>query len=92
MALMPAALEVAQRKSLRAMCGSRPRSLGQDAGVVALAPGDARGVVDLNKLLIEPRHIRSGIDRTLLAHAIAEARQRGAQRLTILADPNAADF
>ena len=28
----------------------------------------------------------------LLAHAIAEARRRGAGRLTILADPNAAAF
>src|SRR6478672_10585051 len=28
----------------------------------------------------------------LLAHAVAEARQRGAERLTILADPNAAGF
>jgi len=45
----------------------------------------------LNKLFIEPRHIRSGGGRALLAHAIAEARRRGAGRLTILADPNAAE-
>jgi hypothetical protein len=45
----------------------------------------------LNKLFIEPRHIRSGVGRALLAHAIAEARRRGAGRLTILADPNAAE-
>jgi GNAT superfamily N-acetyltransferase len=44
----------------------------------------------LNKLFIEPRHIRSGVGRALLAHAIVEARRRGAGRLTILADPNAA--
>ena len=65
---------------------------GQIAGVVALAPGDAPGALDLNKLFIEPRHIRSGVGRALLAHAIAEARRRGAGRLTILADPNAAAF
>ena len=47
-------------------------------GVVALAPGDAPGALDLNKLFIEPRHIRSGVGRALLAHAIAEARRRGA--------------
>ena len=41
---------------------------------------------------VEPRHIRSGVGRALLAHAIAEARRRGAERLTILADPNAAGF
>jgi len=36
-------------------------------------------------------HIRSGVGRARLRHAIAEARQRGAGRLTILADPNAAE-
>jgi GNAT superfamily N-acetyltransferase len=65
---------------------------GQIAGVVALAPGDAPGALDLNKLFIEPRHIRSGVGRALLAHAIAEAWRRGTGRLTILADPNAAAF
>jgi hypothetical protein len=43
-------------------------------------------------LFVEPRHIRGGDGRALLAHAVAEARQPGAERLTILADPNAADF
>jgi GNAT superfamily N-acetyltransferase len=55
----------------------RPARVGADgqiAGVVALAPGDAPGALDLNKLFIEPRHIRSGVGRALLAHAIAEAR------------------
>jgi GNAT superfamily N-acetyltransferase len=51
-----------------------------------------KGALDLNKLFIEPRHMRSGVGRALLAHAIAEARRRGAGRLTILANPNAADF
>ena len=59
---------------------------------MALAPGDAPGTLDLNKLFIEPRHIRGGVGRALLAHAVAEARKRGAERLTILADPNAAGF
>jgi GNAT superfamily N-acetyltransferase len=65
---------------------------GQIAGVVALAPGDAPGTLDLNKLFIEPRHMRGGVGRALLAHAVAEARRRGGERLTILADPNAAGF
>jgi N-acetylglutamate synthase-like GNAT family acetyltransferase len=65
---------------------------GEIAGVVALAPGDAPDTLNLNKLFVEPRHIRSGVGRALLAHAVAEARQRGAERLTILADPNAAGF
>jgi hypothetical protein len=62
------------------------------AGVVALAPGDAPDTLDLHKLFVEPCHIRGGIGRALLAHAVAEVRQRGAERLTILADPNAAGF
>ena len=69
------------------MCGSATGADRQIAGVVALAPGDAPGALDLNKLFIEPRHIRSGVGRALLAHAIAEARRRGAGRLTILGRP-----
>ena len=56
-----------ERISLPAMCGSRPGPDGQIAGVVALAPGDEPGALDLNKLFIEPRHIRSGVGRALLA-------------------------
>jgi GNAT superfamily N-acetyltransferase len=37
------------------------------------------------KLFIEPRHVRGGVGRALLVHAIAEARRRGAERLTLLA-------
>ena len=70
--------------------GKREPADGQIAGVVALAPGDAPGTLDLNKLFIEPRHIRGGVGRALFA--VAEARQRGAERLTILPDPNAAGF
>jgi GNAT superfamily N-acetyltransferase len=66
--------------------------LGRSLGVVALAPDDAPGTLDLNKLSIEPRHIRGGVGRALLAQAIAEVRRRGAERLTILANPNAAGF
>ncbi len=65
---------------------------GQVAGVVALAPGDGPGTLDLNKLFIDPRHIRGGVGRALLVHAIGAARRRGAERLTIRADPNAAGF
>ena len=43
--------------------GKREPADGQIAGVVALAPGDAPGTLDLNKLFIEPRHIRGGVGR-----------------------------
>jgi predicted N-acetyltransferase YhbS len=65
----------------------RPGPPDRSLGVVALAPDDAPGTLDLNKLSIEPRHIRGGVGRALLAQAIAEVRRRGAERLTILADP-----
>ena len=65
---------------------------GEIAGTVALAPGDEPGTLDLNKLFVAPSRLRTGVGRALLAHALAEARRRGARRLTILADPNAAGF
>jgi GNAT superfamily N-acetyltransferase len=65
---------------------------GSIAGVVALALGEQTGTLDLDKLFVEPRHIRGGFGRALLEHALREARRRGATRLTILADPYAAAF
>jgi len=37
--------------------------------VVALAPSDAPGTLDLNKLFIEPLHIRGSVGHALLAVA-----------------------
>jgi GNAT superfamily N-acetyltransferase len=65
---------------------------GSLAGVAALAPGEQPDTLDLDKLFVEPRHIRAGFGRTLLDHATREAKRRGAARLTILADPYAAAF
>ena len=65
---------------------------GSIAGVVAIGPGGQPDALDLDKLFIEPRQIGAGFGRILLVHAIDEARRRGANRLTILADPNAAAF
>ena len=59
---------------------------------MALGPGERPDTLDLDKLFVEPQQIRSGVGRALLAHAIIEARRRGAARLTILADPYAAGF
>jgi GNAT superfamily N-acetyltransferase len=69
-----------------AVLGDRP------VGIVALAPGERAGTLDLDKLFVRPGRLGSGIGRALLAHAVAEARRRGASRLTILADPNAVGF
>jgi GNAT superfamily N-acetyltransferase len=52
----------------------------------------ADGVIDLDKLFVDPPAIGTGIGGLLFAHAASLARQRGGQRMTILADPNAAAF
>ena len=65
---------------------------GNIAGLVALGPGNQPHTLDLDKLFVEPRRTRAGVGRRLLSHAIAEARRRGARRLTILSDPFAAGF
>ncbi len=61
-------------------------------GMVALGPSEEPNTLDLDNLFVEPRWIRAGIGRALIAHAIEEARRRGAKRLTILSDPYAAGF
>jgi GNAT superfamily N-acetyltransferase len=59
-------------------CVGRDRSQRANCpGVLALAPGDEPGALDLNKLFVEPRHVRSGVGRALPAHAVAEARPSG---------------
>lgn len=60
-------------------------------GIAELAP-IADSVIDLDKLFVDPPAIGHGAGARLFAHAVAEARQRGARTLTILADPNAAAF
>jgi predicted N-acetyltransferase YhbS len=65
---------------------------GEIAGVVALGPSEQPNTLDLDRLFVEPRQIRSGVGRALIEHAIDEACRRGAKRLTILSDPYAAGF
>ena len=85
MALMPAVLGVTGADITAGDVWVATGTDGQIAGVLAVAPGGEPGALDLNKLFVEPHHIRSGVGWALLAHAVAE-------RLTILADPNAAGF
>jgi GNAT superfamily N-acetyltransferase len=92
MALMPAALTVGPDEIAAGDVWIATGADGQPAGMVALGPGEGAETLDLDKLFIEPRHLRSGVGRALLGHAVAEARRRGARRLTISADPNAAGF
>jgi GNAT superfamily N-acetyltransferase len=60
-------------------------------GMAELAPIED-GVIDLDKLFVDPPAIGRGAGAVLLRHAAQAARQRGARTLTILADPNAAAF
>jgi len=65
---------------------------GELAGMVALGQSEEPETIDLDKLFVEPRRIRTGVGRALIAYAINEARRRGAKRLTILSDPYATGF
>jgi GNAT superfamily N-acetyltransferase len=63
---------------------------GKPIGVAQLRIVD--GEADLLKLFVEPSALRSGTGKALLAWAIDVAKKRGATRLTIEADPDAAPF
>jgi len=59
-------------------------------GVVAL--GGEPPAVELTHLWVDPPAMGRGLGRRLLSAAVAEARRRGAARLTIVADPHAVAF
>lgn len=61
-------------------------------GVGAIAPMEEAGSYDLERLFVEPAALRRGIGEALLRAAARLAREEGAARLVILADPNAAAF
>jgi len=63
---------------------------GRTIGVAGVVPEGE--TADLDVLFVDPPAIGGGAGRLLFAAAAALARQLGARRLTILADPNAASF
>jgi GNAT superfamily N-acetyltransferase len=64
-----------------------------DGAVVGMTQLTVRSsVVELDKLFIEPGSLRSGVGRTLLSWAKAEASRSGAVALMVDADPYAAAF
>ena len=65
---------------------------GVVGGVVSLSATDDPSAIDLDKMFVDPAHMRAGVGRVLMEFAIAEARRRGFKKLKILADPNAAPF
>ncbi|HKU98940.1 MAG TPA: GNAT family N-acetyltransferase [Vineibacter sp.] len=60
-------------------------------GMAELSPV-ADGLIELDKLFVDPPAIGRGVGAVLLKHAIAVAREHGARTMVILADPNAAVF
>ena len=92
MALARAALEVKREQIAACDVWVAIGTDGELAGVVALGPSWQPDTLDLDKLFIAPQRIGTGVGRTLMAHAIDQARRRGAARLTILSDPYAAGF
>jgi GNAT superfamily N-acetyltransferase len=63
---------------------------GKSIGVAQIRVVD--GEAELLKLFVEPKALRSGTGRALLAWATDVAKKLGATRLTIDADPDAAPF
>ena len=92
MALARVALEVSPEQIAAGDVWVATAAGGSVAGNVALGSSEQPNTLDLDKLFVEPQRIRTGVGRALIAHAIGEARRRGAQRLTILSDPYAAGF
>ena len=63
---------------------------GQPIGVASVVADGS--LADLDMLFVDPPAIGSGAGRKLFGAAVDFARRFGAQRMTILADPNAAPF
>ncbi|NKC11166.1 MAG: GNAT family N-acetyltransferase [Gammaproteobacteria bacterium] len=61
-------------------------------GFACLSPVDGAGTVELEALFIEPRCIGAGLGAELLEDVSRAGRARGASRLRIAADPQAAGF
>jgi N-acetylglutamate synthase-like GNAT family acetyltransferase len=85
-----AALTVTPERIEYGGCFVADDGTGAVLGVAAIIPdGDD---MELDLLFVEPGLMRGGVGRVLLERAAQEARSRGAKRLTILADVNAAAF
>jgi predicted N-acetyltransferase YhbS len=65
---------------------------GHILGVAAVAPMDEEGSYDLDRLFVEPDALGRGVGQALMLAAAKIARDEGAARLIVLADPNAAPF
>ena len=66
-------------------------TIGEEvAGFYSLLP--SAGPWDMKHFWVSPEYMNRGVGRSLLAHAVATARARGASKVDIDADPNAEGF
>ena len=90
MALARVALEVSPEQIAAGDVWVATAAGGSVAGIVALGSSEQPNTLDLDKLFVEPQRgvgiredrIRTGVGRALIAHAIGEARRRGAHRVS----------
>lgn len=61
-------------------------------GMVSLAKTQTPGLLELEDMFVEPAAIGSGIGACLMDHAKERARESGATRVEVDADPNAQGF
>ncbi len=72
---------------------SPPFVAEQDAEIVGFYQLIPDGeCIELEHMWVKPQYMHKGIGKELMAHAIASAKARGAKRMSIDADPNAAAF
>jgi GNAT superfamily N-acetyltransferase len=77
----------------RDLSSSRIAVAEQGNNIVGVAQVKMAGRdADLQKLFVEPAALRGGVGRVLFDWAIDAAREMGASRMTIEADPDAAPF
>ena len=77
-----------------------PRDISAHPTFVATIGEDVAGFYSLpsaapwtlNHFWVSPEYMHRGVGRSLLAHAVATARARGASKVAIDADPNAEGF
>jgi GNAT superfamily N-acetyltransferase len=65
---------------------------GEILGVATALPLAAKGAFDLGQMFVDPDAMRAGVGRQLFEAIVALIAAEGAQKLVILADPNAEAF
>jgi GNAT superfamily N-acetyltransferase len=70
----------------------RVAELGGEVGGFAVLLRSAQGACELDGLFVEPGHMGAGVGRALVEDAMRIARERGASRIEVVANPEAVGF